>query len=106
MRIRIFAALALLSLSLSACATGPDGKIIPPKPADVISTIRQIAVNACGFLPLAETVRDILASGQYTAPAAIAEAICTSVRSATAVRGQVSRPTVAGVAVKGRFVRR
>ncbi len=100
MSIRSYVAGPLLALSLASCATlGVD--------AGTIAQIQNAAVAACGFLPAASTIVNIIGTnspGLQTAQA-IAIAICQAMQPQTA-RGLIARtPTVAGVRVDGRFVR-
>jgi len=99
---------ALLATSLlGGCAT-MNGQGGGPSPQDVVKVVQQIAQNACGFLPLAVTVKDIFAQGQFQSAVEVANAICGAVQSTspTLVRGKLQRPMVGNVVVRGRYVGR
>lgn len=93
------------SLFLAGCASmgGPGGTGGTVK--DIAAQVRAITAQACGFLPLTQVVIDIIAAGQFTAPVAVANAICQAVTSVpTPSRGlRAERPTVSGVVVRGSF---
>ena len=88
------------ALSLSGCAG-----ITAATTATIISQVQQATVLACGFLPTASTIANILAAGNpaVQAVSAVATAICTAVTAKVARRGGAI-PNVNGVAVHGRFV--
>ncbi len=97
------------SLALGGCATtGPGGA--PLTPADQIAQAQQVAVALCGYLPVYQTVQDIIVAGAYPVgmPAAqlanvIGNAICVAVTAKSArLRGAV--PTVNGVPIQGQWV--
>jgi hypothetical protein len=93
----MLAAPVAVALSLGGCA-GVDT-------ATVISQVQQAAVLACGFLPTAATVANILAAGNpaLQVASAVATAICTAVTAKGARRGGAI-PNVNGVEVHGKFV--
>jgi len=95
--LRKFMLAGAVALSLGGCA-GVDT-------ATVISQVQQATVLACGFLPTATTVANILAAGNpaVSAVSAVATAICTAVTSKGVRRGGAI-PNVNGVDVHGRFV--
>jgi hypothetical protein len=71
--------------------------------------VQQDAIAICSFLPTASTVANIIAVGNplLTTAEAIAQAICASVTAppvASTLR-RVGTPTVAGVVIKGRFIK-
>ena len=68
--------------------------------------VQAAAVAACGFLPTASTVANIIAAGNpaVATVSTIAGAICAAVTSKGARLGGVS-PNVNGVTVHGRFVK-
>ncbi len=91
------------ALTFGGCAT-TGGNV------NVIEQVRQAAVAVCGFLPTVETVAAILASGNPIVATAsgIANAICDAVTHLppmTARRGAPA-PSVAGVVIHGKFVRK
>lgn len=90
---------AALAAGLSGCATGGGSGSVD------VSAVQQDAVKICGFLPTAETILNIFASGNtvYVSASIIANAICAAVTAKSARRG--SAPTVNGVVVHGTFVR-
>jgi hypothetical protein len=85
---------------LSGCATTST------IPRIDVEEVRLIAVQVCGFLPLVESVAEIIAAGNpaLATGSAVANAICAAVTRASAIRGVI--PVVNGVPVKGRFVAR
>lgn len=92
-----------ISLLVSACsATAPSGE------QATISTqaISQSQV-LCGFVPAAETVIALLATGrpELSAAAGIAQAICAAVAPTERKTHTRATPMVAGVQIKGQFVR-
>lgn len=89
------------SVLLTACA----GSQTATKADAVVAQAQATAQTVCGYLPTAETVLDIFLSGSsaYQTGAAIANAICSALSRPSAGRG--SRPTVAGVAIRGKYVR-
>jgi len=96
---RIFIAPALaLAITVGGCATTGT-------PSSIVAEVQAIATQVCAYVPTAETVLNILGAGipGLTNATAIADAICKAVTKPTARRG-ASRPTVAGVAVRGHFV--
>lgn len=96
--------IAALAMSLGGCATtgGAGGT------QAIITQIQQVATQACGFLPTANTVAAILAAaagvpGAATGVEAIAAAICSQMtKPAAAKRGA---PMVYGVPITGTFVK-
>lgn len=73
-----------------------------------IAQIQSYTRTVCQFVPTASTVAQILAAGspELATGIAIANAICASVTSETMAEGPTKkRPTVAGVAIRGTFVR-
>lgn len=97
----LIAAMAASSLTLASCAQNPG----PTDLAGFIKSVQAAAALVCGFEPTVQTVSDIFLSGNstYRTVTGIVNAICGAVApKATASRGG---PTVAGVPVKGRFVR-
>ncbi len=94
-KLHIAAALAA-AITIGGCASGGGSSV---------SSIQQAAVIACGFLPTAKTVADILAAGNALVSTvdAVASAICAAVGTKNARRGG-GVPTVAGVVIHGKFV--
>jgi predicted small secreted protein len=108
MKRTILAAAVAGSLALGGCATTGG------TPINVQSFIEQVqaaASVACGFLPTAETVAQIIATGNpiVTTAGDVANAICKAVTvppstpPAVAARLRAAGPpTVAGVVIHGR----
>ena len=69
--------------------------------------VQAAAVAACGFLPTASTVANIIAAGNpsVNTVTTIAQAICSAVVGAKGGRLGGAAPNVNGVAVHGRFVK-
>lgn len=105
MRKTILATLLSVPL-LTGCATTGG---VPGAGQEFVTQVTAITRAACAFLPTAETVLAILAAGQFTAPVAIANAICSAVtapKPLTAARGvRAAPPKVGNVTVKGQFVK-
>jgi hypothetical protein len=99
---RKFLATTLLagSLTLGGCATTDTGW-----PTIDVEQVRLVAVQICGFLPVADTVVEIIGLGNplLSSASAVAAAICDSVTRPGAARGVI--PHVNGVPVRGRFVK-
>lgn len=93
-----------LALSLSACF--PTSTNLQ----ELINQTRDTAVKVCGFLPTVDTVASIIALNHpaYQTAKAIADAVCAAVTSAPRAgpEARAVAPKVAGVEVKGEFVRR
>lgn len=77
---------------------------VPGEPTQ-IESVQSAAKAACAFLPTAETVADIIASGdpRLTSAAAVARAICAAlVPLPNGIRTLVAPvPTVNGVVIRG-----
>lgn len=107
---RLMATLVFLGAAamLGGCQTKPDGtKVIDPA---IVDTAQNIAVTVCGFLPLANTIAAIVATGNplVLTGEAIGQAICAAeVKTASAARAGAAAPApvVAGVVVQGRFIK-
>lgn len=101
MRMLILASAA--SLALASCSTTTDP--IPGQPSQ-IEAVQSAAATACRFLPAAETVAEILASGdpRLTTASAVARAICAALapQAPAGVATLFSAPpTVDGVVISG-----
>jgi len=101
MRMLIIASAA--SLALASCSTTVDP--IPGQPSQ-IEAVQSAATAACQFLPAAETVADILASGdtRLTTASAVARAICAAlaIEAPAGVATLFSAPPmVADVVIRG-----
>jgi hypothetical protein len=96
-----------LALGLGGCfsTTGGGGSADPP--STLITQVQQSAVAICGFLPNARDVGDIFLAGNanYTVAADIAEAICRAIKTRSFRAGKPVPPQVAGVVVRGTYVR-
>ncbi|HEX8838214.1 MAG TPA: hypothetical protein VF748_14830 [Candidatus Acidoferrum sp.] len=113
MRKALFVLLAMLPLS--GCASLQAVFPNAPTPQQLITDAQNAAVAVCQFLPTAETVAGIIATGNpaLATATAIANAICGAV-SPKAVPGNVSVrrlinrsgavPTVSGVPIYGQFI--
>ena len=101
----IRAAILSTTLAMGGCAT------MGGTPVDLTSFVAQVQATTsavCSFLPTAETVASIIATGNpiVTTAGAVASAICAAVAPAK-VAGKLKRataPTVAGVAIHGKFL--
>lgn len=100
------------TLLLGACTTVPgvNSPVTPPVVNDIMK-IQALAVKICSFEPTAATVNAILASlvpgaaPTLTLISQVAHSICNAV--APPIQAFVSTaPTVNGVPVEGRFVKR
>ena len=95
-----------VALSLAGCSTLGTGGA----PLDLTSFIAQVQATSsavCSFLPTAETVASIIATGNpiVTTANAVANAICAAVAPAKAAgKLRASQPAVAGVAIHGKFL--
>lgn len=92
-------------LSLAACNTTGGGSV-GDRTAALIAQAQSIAQQVCGFLPVAESLAQIVAQGrpELATASQIGNAVCSAVTKKTARRGG-GAPTVAGVPVQGQFVR-
>lgn len=102
-----------VALGLTACqtASAPPAPVINTVVGVLPQQVQDIAVQACGYLPAAETVANLIAA--FGGPAVpgiasqIASEICAAVtqprRAAKGARS--STPTVHGVVIRGQFVR-
>lgn len=97
--------LAALALPLSLAACGPED----------VKAVQNTTVKSCGYLPTAQTVVNI-AAALYTpatifvdAASQIASKICTAVTTNPLADGPGAsvryKPQVAGVVIKGTFVK-
>lgn len=88
--------IAVAALALTACDK-TTGKVD-------LSEAQSIAVQICGFLPTAQTVANIFASGSSALDTAgkVGAAICQAVNTP---RGSGQKPVVAGVVVEGSRVK-
>jgi len=98
----------LAAMTLGGCATtGTVGTTT----STIVADTQQAATVACGFVPTAATVLNIVAVGNplIATADAIAQAICSAVAASAAApkagRLRATVPTVNGVAVHGRFIR-
>lgn len=101
-RLKIVASAAILSLSAAGCQTLPDN-------ASVIDRIQAAAIAACGYVPTAEFVLELLDLDWQGADriTSIVDAICAALAPSPAARSAVSAaPAVGGVPVQGQFVGR
>jgi len=102
-------AVSLVALHLSGCAAQTQATI-----DTIVATARKYAVAYCGYQPTINTVANIIRAGDplIQTAEAVANAICTAVTApapvGVAALSSSARPVpmVAGVVVKGKFVRR
>ena|SRR5260221_4100437 len=100
------------SLALSGCMSAgklPSGGVDPA----VIAAVQAFTQNlqtGCGYLPLFQTVENVIVAGAYppgipiaTLADIVGRAICTAVM-ARSVRLGSAKPTVNGVVIQGSFV--
>ena len=76
---------------------------------DVVDEVIETTVDACGFLPTAATVANIIAAGNPSmmTATAIAGAICAAVTPKPPIMGLMEAvPMVNGVPIEGHFVRK
>ena len=95
----------VFALSLAGCSTLGSGGA-PVDLAGFIAQVQATTSAVCAFLPTAETVAGIIATGNpiVTTAGAVANAICAAVAPAKAGKLRAAQPTVAGVAIHGRFI--
>lgn len=100
------------ALAVSGCtwkttggtAPAPDSK----KVAEIIGKVQDATTKICKFVPTATTVANILGAlgvGDYSQLTGVAQQICDAVVKKSMIRANAPRPKVAGVPVKGRFVK-
>jgi hypothetical protein len=85
----LIAGAAALCLSLSACQTTSGGSsTVPANISQIIAQAQSYAQAACGFLPIADDVAQIIlaADPTYATASGIAKAICSAVGGAKAMR--------------------
>jgi hypothetical protein len=79
---KLIAGAAALCLSLSACqTTGGGTSPLPSNISQIIAQAQSYAEAACGFLPVADDVAQIIlaADPTYATASTIAKAICSSI---------------------------
>lgn len=96
MKISVIGLAAAAVLSLGACDK-QTGKLD-------LSGAQNLAVQICGFLPTAQTVANIFATGSSALDTAseVATAVCQAVNTP---RSAGAKPVVAGVVVEGERVK-
>lgn len=107
---KFFLALAMLPV-LAACVTPTTAPPVSPAVTTVVGVLPQnvqdAAVKACGYLPTAQTIAQLIAAfGGPSVPGIatqIANEICAVVAQPRARRRGAA--TVRGIQVRGRFVR-
>lgn len=91
-------------LALAGCQS--TGGVSP----QFITNVQALTQTACAFIPTAEVIAQIYASGNadLTKAEAVAAAVCAAVKPSPAIASAPSGslPSVAGVLVKGTFVGR
>ena len=95
------AAAALLALPIAACT--PQGGTAPLS----VASVEQALANSCGYSADAEVITNIIAGGNpvLATANAIADAICAAVKPAAGIKRGDALPTVAGVTIRGHFIR-
>lgn len=97
---------AVVGLALAGCTT-----VDPGTGEDVVvNDVRSAAKAACRFLPTAETVAEIIATGdpRLSTASAIARAICAALDPQTPAGIMTlykAAPTLNGVVIRGEFVK-
>lgn len=97
----------VLAASLAGCATTPTSTTT----AAVVTQVQQATVAACGFLPVASVVANVIASFAGGSSVVgiveqVAQEICTAAASLKSARLRGQRaPLVRGVPLRGQFVR-
>jgi hypothetical protein len=107
---RKFLAVTLsLSASVLAGCAGQTGIGSTPLTGDVLAKAKQVqayAVTACKFEPYLASVVSIINAGAGTTVGAVGDAVCNAVTTLPLADGPGDRkPRVAGVVVRGKFVR-
>lgn len=112
----------MLSLGLAACGTtgstigGSAGgvtiggtTVTPEKVNQVVTQVQTVSKQVCSYVPTAQSVARILSAlgvGYVSAAADVAGQICAAVTTAPLADGPGDhKPRVAGVIVRGKFVR-
>lgn len=101
---KLIAGAAALCLSLSACqTTGGGTSPLPSNISQIIAQAQSIAQTACGFLPVADDVAQIIlaADPTYATASAIAKSICSAVASTKTARRTAVWTTSVTVRVGG-----
>jgi len=95
----------LASLALGGCATTGGGQ---QSPEDIVAQVQKTTAQICSFVPTAATVAALVSGGNPTivSATALAQAICAAVTRPKARAKGAAIPTVNGVAIEGRFIRR
>ena len=97
-------AVSVVALCLGSCTPQQQATL-----DTVVAQARKISVAVCGFLPTVSTVANIIRAGDplIQTSEAVANAICGAVTQPQSLMiGPRPVPVVAGVVVKGKFVRR
>ncbi len=103
------------TLALGGCATTGGTPTTGGVDPAVITAVQQFTQNlqvGCGYLPLYQTVQDVILAGAYPPGIPIGQlanlvgrSICAAVMARSARLGSTV-PTVNGVPIRGSFVRR
>lgn len=111
-KIQMTLAAAVVAIGLGGCAGGDSlPSVTTPQVQNVIDTIKNGAVKACGYAPAFQTVLDIIGTfSSGVAPIsdsvdAIVNGICGAVTAKSAVLRGGSAPVYRGVVLKGTFVK-
>lgn len=97
---------SVFAVTLAACSSMGGA---PLNLADFIAQVQATTSAVCSFLPTAETVANIVATGNpiVTTAGAVANAICAAVVPAKQAARQnrtAAPPIVAGVVIHGKFL--
>lgn len=120
-RLSVIAALCAVGVLASACnkTTGGNAPVPPPttsagqQAAEVIGKVQNTATKICGYVPTAQTVANILSAlgvNSLSGLTDVAAQICSVVerskpKAAHPLARKAAPPSVAGVPIRGHFVR-
>lgn len=100
-----------MAVSGASCVTN-SGSVPPPTTPPTVSAVQQAVLNGCKYVPTATTVAQIIAAvaggggAIINTVGGIAQAVCDAVTNNPLADGPGDRlPVVAGVKVRGKFVR-
>lgn len=102
--------IAITALSLAGCQSAQDVATTITTSTQTVSekvkSVQGYAVSLCGYLPLSATVASIFNTSTGSNVAVVGSAICNAVTTLPLADGPGDRkPRVAGVVVKGQFVK-
>lgn len=101
--------MAMLAVALAGCetttSTGPKTQVVK----NAVSTVQSYTKQACGFVPVAQTVNALLVRNDVASDVlGLARQICAAVQDnpmTEGVRGGRTVPRLKGVPIRGKFVR-